>query len=244
MNGIRTGHAGFTLLEVIVALAIFALMAGVVFSSLQFAADAFERTQRNLEEQAAQRVLLDQIKRQVGSLFPLHPMAGFAATELGPEGAPDPIAQLAMSQVVMFHGEPEFMVFLTVAPLILYENPGLTVVRYGLAQNEVGDYYLGAMETRYVGQASFLEMIEAPIGRPLALVKDIRRVSFEYYGFDEAGGRWVWYPRWSGAEAGTVPQAVKIAFDDRYVLVPVNATVFWGSPAAGVRRAITPLVGE
>jgi prepilin-type N-terminal cleavage/methylation domain-containing protein len=240
----REHSGGFTLLEVIVALAIFALMAGVIFSSLQFAADAFDRTQRKIEDQATQRILFDQIKRQVGSLFPLYPMAGFAATEFGPDGTADPISQLAMSQVVLFHGEPEFMVFVTVAPLILYENPGLTVVRYGLAQDEFGTYYLGAMETRYAGQASFVEMIEAPIGRPLALVKNIHRVVFEYYGFDEAGGRWVWFPRWSGAEAGTVPQAVKIAFDDRYVLVPINATVFWGSPAAGVRRAITPLVGE
>lgn len=230
-------RGGFALLEVIVALAIFGLMAGVIFSSLQLAGDMYDRTQQTIEEQATRRVLLDQIKRQVGSTFPLHPTAGFVAGE-DPQGMADPVAQLAMSQIVLFHGEPEFMVFLTVAPLVLFENPGLTVVRYGLAQNEFGDYYLGSMESRYLGQRSFEEMIVAPIGRPLALVKDVRQVSFEYYGYIEAAGRWAWLPAWSGAEMVSAPQAVKINFDDQYVLVPVNATVFGGSLGAGVRRAI------
>lgn len=233
---------GFALLEVIVALAIFGLMAGVIFSSLQMATDMYDRTQQTIVEQAERRILLDQIKRQVGSVFPLQPTAGFVMGE-DPSVPPDPIAQLTASQVVMFHGEPDFMVFLTVSPLVLFENPGLTVVRYGLAQNEFGDYYLGSMETRYLGQRTFEEMLVAAVGRPLALIKDVRRVSFEYYGFVEVAGRWAWMPSWSGAEMKAAPHAVKISFDDDYVLVPINATVYGGGLGAGVRRAIG-IVGE
>ena len=103
------------------------------------------------------------------------------------------------------------------APLILHENPGLTVVRYGLAQTEDGAYYLGAMETRYTGQASFIGMIESPAGNPLPLVESVDRLSFEYYGYDPESQSYAWYNAWTGAETMLTPQAIKIAFDEEYV---------------------------
>lgn len=232
---------GFTLLEVIVALTIFGLMAGIIFTSLRMVADIYDRSQENLVRQATQRALFEHIRRQLGSLYPLRPAAGFVMQE-GPFQDPaNPIAQIAQSRIPLFHGESGFVVFVTVAPLILHENPGLTVVRYGLAETDDGAYsYLGAMERRYTGQGSFIGMIESPPGNPLPLVESVDHLSFEYYGYDPELQDYAWYSNWLGTETMVTPLAIKIAYDDKYVLVGINAD----GMATGAAERVLGILGQ
>ncbi|UCF39497.1 MAG: prepilin-type N-terminal cleavage/methylation domain-containing protein, partial [Acidobacteriota bacterium] len=51
------GQRGFTLLELIVAFTILALLAGMVFSSLRLSLSSYEKSQERLEEEARRRVL-------------------------------------------------------------------------------------------------------------------------------------------------------------------------------------------
>jgi prepilin-type N-terminal cleavage/methylation domain-containing protein len=227
---------GFTLIELIISLTILALMAGIVFSALRMAVNTFDRSQIRIDKAATQRVLFEMIKRQIGSLYPVRPSAGFVMASDPNQQLADPIAQMQAAQAPLFDGEPDFVVFVTVAPLVLIENPGLTVVRYGLAQNEFGDYYLGSMELRYTGQESFNLMVTAPSGKPLPLVDKLQTLSFQYYGFDQNTSSYAWFPIWRGDEMGGVPEAIRINFDSGYVLVPVNA-IFGGS-AAGLHPTL------
>ncbi len=140
------------------------------------------------------------------------------------------------------------MTFITVAPLVLTKNPGLTVVRYGLAQNEFGDFYLGAMETRYTGRGVFLTMADLPRGNPLPLIHDIQELQFEYYGYDWETDSFRWFDFWNGEEMGRVPAAVRITFDKDYALVPINANFSGalgnlGSIGAGVGRVFGGTAG-
>lgn len=232
MRNLRNGGSssrGFTLIELIVALTILALMAGIVFSALQMAVSAYDRSQTRIDEAATKRALFEQIKRQIGSLFPVRPSGGFVLAADPSQPLADPITQMQAGQIPLFDGESDFVTFVTVAPLVLIENPGLTVVRYGLAQNEYGDYYLGSMESRYTGQQSFDLMITAPHGKPLPLVNKIRTLSFRYYGFDPGSATFGWYSTWRGDEMGSVPSAIRIDFDSGYVVVPINANSLGGS---------------
>ena len=61
------------MLELMVAFTIMALMAGMVFSSLRMAMNIYDKSQERIEEEAVRRILLDHVKRQIGSLFPLRP---------------------------------------------------------------------------------------------------------------------------------------------------------------------------
>jgi type II secretory pathway pseudopilin PulG len=219
----KQNSAGFTLLELIVAFTILALVAGMVFAGLRLALNSYQASQARLEDAARERVLLDHLKRQIGSLFPLTPTADFA-TEYPDQEEPEDLAtQMLVSQAPLFYGDSSSVTFITVAPLLLTENPGLTVVRYGLAQNEYGDYYLGAMEARYTGRSVFLTMADLPSGKPLPLIYDIEDLQFDYYGYDLESDSYRWFDFWSGEEAGTVPEAIRINYDDQYILVSVNA---------------------
>jgi hypothetical protein len=150
----------------------------------------------------------------------------------------DPAGQTPFGQAVLFYGESEFVTFITVAPLMQAENPGLTVVRYGLAEDEYGDPYWGVMETAYTGFESFTEMVGAPSGKPLALVEGIEFLEFQYYGFDAQFQSFDWYDYWSGDEMSAVPRAVKVIYNDKSIIVPVNATTLGNNLQAGVRGLV------
>ncbi len=237
-NSLRT--EGFTLLEVIISLTILALMAGMVFSSLRLALNSYEKSQGRLVEEAERRVLFDHIKRQIGSLFPLQPTVSRIGGAEQAQMAGDMGARLAMSQVPLFYGDPDFVTFITVAPLILHENPGLTVVRYGLAQNNSGGHYLGSMEARYTGLESFLAMAGLPEGEPLHLKEGIQSLEFQYYGYDPQAQVYDWFTSWSGEELGSVPDAIRLTFDNEYIVVPVNAKFFGGN----LRNRLRGLTGR
>ena len=230
---------GFTLLELIIALTILGLMAGLLFSSLRLVMNSYVRSQERLEEEARKRVLQDQIKRQIGSLFPLRPTGSF----LNPQGigfaAPAAQPGLQLPQVPLFDGTSESITFITVAPLMLLKNPGLTVVRYGLAQDEAGDQYLGAMETRFMGLDSFNFMLGAPEGKPLPLIEKLSRLQFEYYGYDPMTQSYEWFDSWRGEETMAVPNAISIYWDNHHMIVPVNATFLGGTPTSGIQDLLS-----
>lgn len=212
--------SGFTLLELMVAFTIFGMVAGLAFSSFRLALNSYEKGQERIEVEARKRVLEDQVKRQIGSLFPVRPSGSFLKMQEVELQFEQPIE--AYSQIPLFHGTMDSVTFVTIAPLFLEENPGLTVVRYGLAEDERGNFYLGTMESRYTGLESFMEMVNTPIGEPLHLVEDVTNVEFLYYGYDAQSERYQWMNSWVGEEMWAVPEAIRINYDEDYVLVAVN----------------------
>lgn len=220
---------GFTLLEFIIAFALLALMATAMYSSFRVALNSYRTSQERLEKRARSRVLQDLVRRQVGSLFPLRPTAAFLETEMDVTAMmPEELGMDApaglLSQIPLFYGTHESMTFVTVAPLQMLANPGLTVVRYGLAEDEWGRRYLGAMEARFVGLETFQMMVDIPTGKPYALVEGISELRFEYYGFDPENMTYEWYEEWYGDLMRAVPSAVRITTDKTSFVIPINAT--------------------
>lgn len=232
---------GFTLIEVIVALTLFAIMGGIIFSSLQMGLISYERSQDRIEEAVRHRALLDLMKRQLGSLYPLRPTAAFASQE-GQMNGGDPIDSLMQSQVPLFFGTESHVTFITVAPQTLRRSRGLSVVTYGLAEDEYGDPYLGALEIQFTGVESFLIMAEPTglEGKPLILVPDIELLAFEYYGYDPQTQGYHWFTYWSGDEMQNVPLAIRIHYNDSHLTVPINANF----PGNRLRMGIQNLIQQ
>lgn len=228
---------GFTLLETVIVLTILGLVATVMFASFRFALNSYLTSQERLAEEAHRRVLHEQIRRQIGSLFALRPTGAFLEPQEGSTTPPD-LPAMAYAQIPLFYGSSESVTFITVAPLMLMENPGLTVVRYGLAQDEYGRYYLGAMERRFVGLGSFVEMAGNPQGKPLPLVEGIERLQFEYYGYLTESQEYGWAESWNGEERQAVPRAIRIWSDDQEMTVPVNAVFIGNFPMGGLEAPL------
>ena len=189
------------------------------------ALNSYGKSQEYLLREAYKRVLQDQMRRQIGSLFPVRPSGTFSRIQ-----KKDIQSQFSekVSQLPLFDGQPESLTFVTLAPLMIRENPGLTIVRYGLAENEQGDYYLGMMETRYIGLESFVRMVEVPEGEPLSLVENVSELRFQYYGVDMESGNYQWFDYWIGGELKTVPEAIRIEYDGNHIIVPSNAHFYDG----------------
>ena len=233
----RRPAAGFTLLELIIAFSILGLMASVVFSSFRLGLNSYEKSQERLEFEARRRVLQDLIKRQIGSLYPVRPSASFIdLQEAEAQGTELP----AFSRIPLFYGTPDSVTFATVAPLMLQENPGLTIVRYGLSRDEVGDSFLGAVEARYMGLGSFTAMVNSPRGDPLPLIEQVEDLEFLYYGYDPQSESYEWTSYWIGEEKLAVPQAVKISYGENHLITPINASFIGGrgirAPSSFQRR--------
>jgi len=229
--GQLAASVGFTLIEVIVAFTILGLLALTLFMAFRLSVNSYQKGQERMEKEAQKRVLEDQIKRQLGSLYPLRPAISIANLQ---QTGMDPAEAMAFAQIPLFHGSAETMTFITVAPLMLHENPGLTVVRYGLAQDEWGTHYLGAMEARYLGPDSFTFMVNRPEGKPLPLIEPVRDLSFEYYGYDSRSQTYDWYPEWDTNELRATPSAVRIHADQKTIIVAINATYTGpGTPMGG-----------
>ena len=226
---------GFTLLELMIAFSILGLMAGLIFSSFRLGLNSYEKSQERLEVEARKRVLQDQIKRQIGSLYPVRPSASFLDIQ-NADSQGQPLS--AFSRIPLFYGTPDSVTFATVAPLMLQENPGLTIVRYGLAQDEWGNYFVGAMEARYMGLESFMAMVDFPSGEPLALIENVMDLEFQYYGYDAQSESYQWFDSWLGEEMLAVPRAIRIDYDENHITVPINASFYGTQLRQGFQRFI------
>ena len=232
----RSAASGFTLLEVIIAFTILGLMSGIIFSSFRMSLNSYEKSQERLDVEARKRVLQDLIKRQIGSLFPVRPSASFL--DLQAAEAQQTEQTRVFAQMPLFSGTSEAVTFATVAPLMLQENPGLTIVHYGLAQDDRGNTYLGAAEATYMGLESFRAMLDPPTRTPLALIEDIVDLSFQYYGFDPQSQTYDWFDSWNGEELLAIPLAIRIDYDENHLLVPINASFTGGQFRQGMQRFI------
>jgi general secretion pathway protein J len=250
IRSVASANRGFTLLEIIVAVSIMGLLSVLVFSSLRMALNSYDRGQERIEAEAISRALENHMKRQIASLFPLVPSAGMGFPQQGdnaglnspmlqlstPDGAANPI-----QEPVLFYGLPDSMTFISVVPLVHVNSPGLVIVRYGLARDEFGNHYLGAMELPYTGIESFLMMSDSPQGKPLPIIEGVEQVEFSYYGFDPVRQMYSWYQQWSGSEAMAVPSAVRIKHGDSLTFVQINAEY---SPNRGAGRSIRNILSQ
>ena len=225
----RGSTSGFTLIEFLIAATLLTLMGAVVFGSLRVALNSYTKSQDILDAEGKRRALENLVRRQLGSLYPLMPLlnvGGLAVETLEEVSMPGTSREInpMQSQSPLFYGSSTVIVFVTVAPFDMLRKPGLTVVRYGQAEDEWGNRYFGAMENRYTGPESFYEMIEVPQGKPIPIIENVDDLAFEYYLFDQQSGFGEWYQEWSALGVLGTPNAIRITAGKIQIVVAINAT--------------------
>ena len=96
----QDGEAGFTLVEVLVALALFSLLATILFEGVRFGLRAWTRASANIEQLDQSLVVQDVLRRIIGNLYPM------TVTDNG--GPP----------LVDFDGSRDAVAFLSDGPLV------------------------------------------------------------------------------------------------------------------------------
>jgi prepilin-type N-terminal cleavage/methylation domain-containing protein len=194
----RTRHVenGFTLLEMVIAVTLVAMIAVGMYAVFRLSVSSWARGTRYIDTNQRNRTILDLVQRQMASTYPLlapvNPQTG---------GSPYPI----------FAGSETSLQFLSLCSLRFQENPGLTMVSYDVVQDQAGGYALAEREDRYLGmdpdRQSFLERKDEQV---TTLFSNLVSFKFEYYdqGTIDQPSRWV--TNWDARDLQRLPAAVSM----------------------------------
>jgi len=240
---------GFTLLELLISLTVFSMVAVIVYATLSFCARAVERGETRSTENQRARAALSLISRQLKSAYPL---------SLQAEG----------ETFVYFFGEPNGVSFISAAGRP--EAGGLEKVTYFLRENREGKRGLWVRTSAPTLPADLLNDREGSLRQEAEVLPDVESIMWEYLGptqnSGEGGtltrsanggrsftqqGREQWNERWDGKKERRLPTVVRISWKARLGELPyewsleVPLQVYYPPPdvlgapqggAAGARR--------
>lgn len=172
--------AGFTLLELMVALSLVSLMSLVAFMSLNLSLKAVRRGQTAAENLQELRVGQTFLERSLSSAA-----AGIREVKEANK---------------YFFGEPQQMRFFTFLPLESYNLGGIYHWRVLVGRNEAGQGVLAVEQTKSINWVRDQEGVEI---RQI-LLKNVASVRF-FYGSDGKE-----YDNWDARNNGGLPQWVKV----------------------------------
>ena len=216
----RQSEKGFTLLEMIIAVTLVAMMAVGLWGIFRLSVTAWKRGADAIDVSQRNRSLLDLVQKQMKSIYGIF-------TPVDPQNPQQPYP--------IFAGSENSIQFVSLCSLRFNENPGLTMVSYGLSQDRQGGYALVEKETRYLGT----DMVEGVFDRKdeaaVTIFDNLTSFSFEYYdpGTRELPPQWV--REWNSRDLLRIPVAISmtmIARDpkggtfSRFLVMPILAKPF------------------
>ena len=215
---VNSREEGFTLIEIIIAVTLVALMAVALWSVFRISVVSWARGTGFVDSSQRNRNILDMVQKQLSSIYGL-----IAPPDLQNGGVLHPI----------FAGAEDSVQFVSLSSLRFQENPGLTMVSYDVVHDQTGTLSLVEREDRYLGmdadRQSFLDNKEE---QPTILFSNLASFKFEYFfrGSNDLPRQWV--SDWSARDIGELPAAISMTmvFRDargtsfsRQVVVPIQA---------------------
>ncbi len=212
-------EAGFSLLEIIVAVTLVALMALALWSVMKISIQSWKRGTDYMDASQRNRSILDLVKKQMASIYGV-----IAPIDLQTGGAIYPI----------FSGAEGSVQFISLNSLRFMESPGLTMVSYDVVRDRAGNFRLVEREAQYLGLDPSRESIfdrkdETAV---TTVFEGLMSFSFEYFdpGTNERPSQWV--NSWNAKETGRLPTAISMTMTSRdpngtmlsrHLVVPIMA---------------------
>ena len=196
--GNRVGlHAGFTLLELILSIAILSAVLVTIYSTLSMGSRAWEKGERDIEKVQRMRVVMDLLSREIKTAYPYKVTPSELDTHkefYAFDGKKD---SLSFVSCVPLHGGSGKLSWLT---FWVEEGEGLVVVERDALRSDI-------FEERETIDKDEMVVLDAN-------ATDIR---FEYYRAEEgdedeaAEEETAWEEKWDAEEEGELPQAVSVS---------------------------------
>lgn len=183
------GSGGFTLIEVVLALTIFALMGAILYGAYSLAYSAVEKSQVNSTRNQKQRSIADLLGSYVRSTFAYR--------------------ESAEEQTIFFEGDSESFTFVSAYSQSM-GGRGMAKIQVTANEDENGRATLRLDETVPV---RFNSEVAAP-GETQSLILQENIKEFRLAYLDPQAEDESWEDRWDGKERRILPRAVRFTYRD------------------------------
>jgi general secretion pathway protein J len=196
------GHSkGFTLLELLIALTIVAVIVVITFGALRIGIRAWEKGEKDVDIRQRQRIVLDLIKRQL------------ASTCVSDVWGRD-------QQRVSLKGDNKSIAFVSHIPMAPGNRFGLVYVQYAVKQEKQGD------KEHLTFYEKNIALPDKGAGNPdegdfSELLPGMKSIVFEYLKNRPGEEVSLWQKSWDPAVDKGVPRAVRVKFDENDEKTPI-----------------------
>ena len=183
----RTASSGFTLIEVVLALAIFALMGAILYGAFSLSHSAVEKSEANSTRNQKQRAIADLLGSYIRSAFPYK------------ESAQEPS--------ICFNGESNTLTFVSAYSQAM-GGRGMAKIQITKEDDSNGR---ASVKLEEIAPVRCKTDVGAP-GQSYALVLQPDAREFKLAYLDPQAEDENWEDRWDGNERRLLPRAVGISF--------------------------------
>jgi general secretion pathway protein J len=186
---LRHRSQGFTLIEVVLALSIFALMGAILYGAFSLSHSAVEKAQANFERNQKLRSFTDLLGSYIRSAYPYR--------------------QSAQQTAIFFDGQEDQLTFVSSLSLAM-GGRGMSKVRIAWVEAEQGEGPI-QLEEQVPVRFNAIEAYEADALRSDVVVQErVKELRFDY--LDPKSEDEKWEERWDGGEKLALPRAVRLTY--------------------------------
>ena len=255
MTGSARRAAGFTLLELLVAMTVLGVLTALLATGLSFGTRIWEREQNQLERWAELQMVQDLVRRTLGDAWPLK-----SPTSAGTEAGSESIAFVGTDSSVEFVGPPPAQSLVGGVyqyGLLSRSGPGgVTLVLTWRLRDPEATQQKGkgrgvrarrnestararrnesTARTRRNESTARTRRNETTDGKEVLLLDHLANAEFSYFGASDDGAKPRWHDRWR--DASKLPLLVRV-----HVTFPPGDRRIW--PELVIAPAITGTIGE
>jgi len=242
-------HDGFTFMELMVSITLFAMIAALLYSSYDLTIRALRQGEMKIQQGEQTRSVFELFRRQIASIYPVVPEEEEeeqnAAELKEEEQRTGRRPRTANQKLPYFLGSPDRVAFISLFSLRVNAIPGLCFVAYVVEPSENGEgESLVEYEKQYTGTNPMSDEVDQGIPESIyryVLLNNLESVSFEFYGAEPIQTEREmknkvekqWFDSWDVEEMSDLPEAVRIRYTfppgrgaqmtDRYIIVPIHS---------------------
>ncbi len=204
-NSTIDGSRGFTLLELLLAMAITAIIIVIVFGAFRVGIRAWEKGEQHIDKQQRIRVVAQLIRKQVSSISPSKTM-------------------LKMAQMVSFDGSESQMSFFSTIALDPRNRHGLVFSQFVVESGAEGaDLFL--VEKKLTQADAIIDVDAVDTTERVKLLSGLTAIRFHYMHHLDLEGDWDWQSEWNPDDKPDLPVAVQVQFVDAAYPSPLTVLI-------------------